>query len=162
VRGELAELQRRLGAEARAVPARQFHVTLAFLGAVPGRELPRLRALAAGLAFEATRLSLDRVGWFPRARVGWIGASTVPPPLLAFRAALNDGLKAAAFRTESRRWQPHVTLYREMRKPFAKLRLNPIDWPVATFGLVVSETRPGGVRYRVLERWEAPGRAISD
>ncbi|MEJ2535207.1 MAG: RNA 2',3'-cyclic phosphodiesterase [Gammaproteobacteria bacterium] len=154
VRTALAEIQRRLGARARAVPPRQFHVTLAFLGSVPRVDVPGLCALAGRTPFAKVTLRFDRIGWFPRAGVGWVGVGEAPAPLRAFRESLNEALRLAGFRAESRSWQPHVTLYRKMRTPFAKLRIDPIDWSVESFALVASETRPEGVRYRVLERWE--------
>ena len=162
VRVALAELQRRLDANARAVPPSQFHVTLAFLGSVRRHEVSRLGALAAHVPFETVTLRLDRLGWFPRVGVGWVGASEPPAALGAFRGAFHEALRGAGFRSDSRAWRPHVTLYRKMRTPFEKLRMNPIDWPVESFALVDSETRPEGARYRVLERWNQRLQRISD
>jgi len=153
VRAAMAAIQERWALSARPVRPELLHVTLAFLGAVDADRVDALARLAAGLEPPAVRLLLDRTGWFPGSKVAWLGAGAPPEALLAFQHSLSAALAAAGWRSEFQLWQPHVTLYRDLRTAPAKLALEPVDWAVRGFTLLASETVPGGVQYRVLASW---------
>jgi 2'-5' RNA ligase len=137
------------------VPPANFHITLAFLGLQDAMRVRLAGRVAAGLTLPPVDLRLDRVGWFPRARVGWLGCDAAPPALVTFQAGLCDELRAAGFGLDERPWTPHLSLYRDMRKPFGKVSLEAIEWPVREFALMRSETFSSGVRYRPIDRWKA-------
>ena len=81
VRQRLSDLQSRLAVNARALPPELFHITLAFLGDVhPGR-IGELEVIANTADFEAVQIDLDRLGYFDKARVGWVGPTRTPGPL---------------------------------------------------------------------------------
>ena len=152
VRGKIAEVQRRLSLPARPVPVENLHITLAFLGNVCADRIPRLASLMDTTTFPACRLVLDRLGIFSGVGVAWLGCSTVPPSLLRFHARLTEGLEAADFRVETRRWKPHVTLYRKLRTPFEKMAFEPVSWNLDGYCLMQSRRGEGGPEYLQLER----------
>lgn len=153
VRAAAAKLQRRLALNARPVPLENFHVTLAFLGELPAACLPDLRGIAGEASFSAGVLRLDRIGWFPRAGVAWLGPDTIPGGLQDFQAALMARLRGGGFRLERRRWAPHLTLYRKLRTPPVTIDFNAITWPVKGFCLMQSTPGDAGPVYRTLARW---------
>lgn len=157
VRRALARVQARLDLPGRAVAATQLHITLAFLGGVALEHLPALSALGGRVSLPAGTLELDQVGCFPRAEVAWVGPARPTPSLLAFQRDLNARLAAGGFRSERRRWAPHVTLYRNLRTPCGNMTIEPVPWRLDGHCLVQSELGQDGPRYRVLQRWPVAG-----
>lgn len=150
---ELAGVQERLAANARRVRAENFHLTLAFLGEQRDDRVALARDLADGLELPPFTLRLDRSGWFSGAEVGWLGPIRPPAPLLCFQSNLSERLRRAEFKLDQRPWEPHVTLYRGLRKPPGKMSLEAVDWPVRSFVLMRSEPMDGGVRYATIDGW---------
>lgn len=157
VRERIAELQRQLiphlPASVRPVPPANFHLTLAFLGAVPAASLPALRSVADRLVPPDADLVLDHLGAFPRARVGWLGASAVDERLVRFQARLAASLDDAGFAPERRAWVPHLTLFRRLRGTLPMQEDLAYPWRVRTFVLLRTVQGRDGVRYRVEEHW---------
>lgn len=137
----------------RAMRRDTIHLTLAFLGDTPAREVQRLRALAAQVDGESFALALDHVGSWKRNRVLWTGPSIVPPALAALAQDLEARLRAAGFALEERAFSPHVTLVRNARAAPAEAPPAPLRWSVASFVLVASERSAAGAHYRVIGRW---------
>jgi len=137
----------------RAVASRNLHMTLAFLGNVPAARLPELQVIAAGLAADSFVLSLDCIGWWRAQRVVWAGTEKCPRDLEMLAAALAGRLQAGGFRTEARRFVPHVTLLRNAGKVPPPEAFQPLIWRPRQFVLVRSEPSSGGVRYRIAGKW---------
>jgi 2'-5' RNA ligase len=153
IRRQLIELQSRLPAQGRRVPPRRLHLTLAFLGEVRLAQLPQLRRIAARFTLPTEPLLLDRLGWFERAGVGWLGCCAVAPAWASFAGDLMSELDAAGFRHEDRPWQPHVTLYRDLRKPFEMIRFEAVQWTAESFCLVLSQHHFMGLGYTRIGTW---------
>ena len=129
-----------------------LHMTLHFLGQVAGVYLNDLRQLGAQVRGDGFRLTLDEIGYWPRPQVLWAGPSAVPDALAALHQRLGAGLRELGFETEQRRYRPHVTLARKVRRRFEWQPLSPVDWSVAELALV--ESRPGTApRYQPIGRW---------
>ncbi len=137
----------------RAMRRDTIHLTLAFLGDTPAREVERLQALAAQLEGERFALVLDHVGSWKRNRVLWTGPSILPPALAALAQDLEARLRVAGFALEERAFSPHVTLVRTARVAPAAAPLTPLRWRVTSFVLVASERSAAGAHYRVIGRW---------
>jgi 2'-5' RNA ligase len=143
--------------------ADQLHITLAFLGNVDEVMAQCAREAAQQANAAPFSLKLDRLGFFARPRVVWLAPATVPAPLQALYQRLNQNLASQCqFEPDRRPFRPHMTLIRKCRKPPPREALAPVDWPVADFALVASETLPEGARYRVLTRWPLTAPAGED
>jgi 2'-5' RNA ligase len=144
----LAELGRR-------IPARNLHVTLAFLGGVEEEKAETVIHAMREARPPACDFTLDRLGYFAQSRIVWAGAGEVPAELAAYQARLNEALARAGLRSEKRAFKLHVSLLREVEKaPAAQLlqtRMR-LPWAVREVALVASELASGGSRYRVLAR----------
>jgi 2'-5' RNA ligase len=139
--------------EGRRVPRDNLHITLVFLGSVAESSRRCVEGVADGIQASPFSLSLDQVGYWPRPRVVWLGASTIPDKLARLEAALSQGIAQCGIEVENRPYAPHMTLLRKVSRPARLGSLDPIEWRVDHFALVESVTNVDGAVYQVLKRW---------
>lgn len=157
VRRGIVERREKLGSVGRKkVPDRNLHLTLAFLGDQPAERLPDIEEAAARPKGASCTLELDRFGWFPGARVIWLGGEA-PAPLARFQAELYQAMRDLGLSLDSRPFAPHVTLFRKAAFRPDLPDPAPLAWPATDFALV--ESRPNEP-YRLLGRW--PLSLVSD
>ena len=135
------------------VPARNFHVTLAFLGDISREQLPAV--LAAGAATAAPRFSfvLDQVQVWPRSNVLVLDAPRTPPALVTLVDHLLFNLLEKQIKLKREVYRPHVTLARSLSRPRPLQKVGPFEWPVNEFALLASSLGAEEAKYTVLERW---------
>ena len=112
VRSRLELLQHLLPLPREVDPA-GFHLTLVFLGEVPGDVLQALDDDLAGLRMPGFDLALSGLGLFGAAhpRAAWAGVA--PSAALGhLQAKLHRAARMAGASPEQRRFRPHVTLDR--------------------------------------------------
>ncbi|NTV09709.1 MAG: RNA 2',3'-cyclic phosphodiesterase [Zoogloea sp.] len=155
VASSLEALGQQVHAEAggRRMRRDTLHLTLAFIGGVPQRDLPRLRSIAADISADSFEFDLDRLGFWNRKGIVWAGCSGQPAGLDELAARLGTGLRAAGFEVEARPFVAHVTLLRNARHETALPEPGLIRWKAADFVLVESLPSPERARYRVVGRW---------
>ena len=137
----------------RPVPPANFHLTLAFLGNVEPARLPDIEAAGDRCQGEPFTITLDRLGFWRRSRILWLGASEVPGPLRALAETLWSSLDACGFERERRTFHPHVTLARRAAPLRRAGTPAPIAWSVDGFSLVESVAGQRGSQYEVLATW---------
>ena len=162
---ELVELRDRAvrdlaGAGPRAVPAGNFHVTLAFLGDLPAERLPLLEDCARSLLprVRPGRIHFREAHCFPDARSRIFALEGEPDEdALHFYRQLCRCIAAAGFPVEHRDFRPHITLVR-LQHSFVPAPRWPLEAShrIRDFCLFESVPRANGVRYRILNRWELP------
>jgi 2'-5' RNA ligase len=99
---------------ARWVPAENYHLTLRFIGEVPGHQAEEIDQALAALRARRFELSFAGVGTFSKAgRVValWIGVER-NPLLDHLQAKVETALQRVGLEPERRRFAPHVTLAR--------------------------------------------------
>lgn len=138
--------------EGRAIDRRDWHVTLAFIGAFPERQIPDLMRRAAEIQVEPFRLSFDRLEFWPRPKVASLTAATVPEELQRLVSSLNALLQDEGVAVEDRIYRPHITVVRNARTfPTERLAQRAMtEW--SGFELVESISGPGGATYRPLKQ----------
>jgi len=136
-----------------AVVPENLHITLAFVGGVSAEQRACMEAAAATIVAPTFTVNFDRLGFWPRPRILWAGASVMPPELTDLVAALNSALTPCGYQPETRPFQAHVTLARKAQRPPEIVTIPPIVWPVDAFCLVESVTGERGSEYRVIGRW---------
>jgi 2'-5' RNA ligase len=143
-----------------------FHLTLQFLGAVPGERLEAVQGAVREAAAAARPLALELrgAGGFPNARrprVAWLGIAGETAPLAALVAELGRRLGPLGFPPEARAWSPHLTVGRArdhggapgLAGAFAESAGAPgIPWRAAELVLYESHLDPGGARHVALLR----------
>ena len=138
--------------EGRMVDRRNWHVTLAFIGAFPAHRAPYLLQRATEIPVTPFRLNFDRLEFWPRPKIATLVAATVPPELQALVDDLNGVIADLGLKPEDRNFRPHITVVRNARN-FQTERLahrETIEW--SSFELVESVQVPGGVEYHPLKQ----------
>lgn len=138
----------------RPVPARNFHITLAFLGDVEPSAQEAVEHEALAVAASPFELRLDELGYFPKPGILWMGPSRVPQALSRLARETDSAARRAGIHPGKRAFQPHLTLARRCRVPPPASSLPP-DFELAFthFTLFESITGKTGVRYQPLASW---------
>jgi 2'-5' RNA ligase len=144
----------------KPVQSANLHVTLAFLGSVPGQGVADLVAVGGRVEYPAVELAFQCLEYWPKPRVVVAVPAPVPPVGRQIVDRLWTGLEALGYEREKRPWQPHLTLVRHVRQapppnfgptlPVTAANGAATGWQLA---LVESSTHPEGVRYRPLATW---------
>jgi len=137
----------------RVSRSENIHLTLAFLGDVAAGQFPVLQQLAGSIVAPAFTLPLERLGCWPDGGIGWLAPDEVPEGLLQLVRQLNEALQRAGFRTEKRRFRPHVTLLRKANKSWRSTLAAPLRWEVDAWVLVASTLDQHGSTYRIVGSW---------
>lgn len=164
VRSALEEVQCRFpSGMGRAVSSDNLHITLVFLGSTPAKRRHCIEEVLAGIEIASFTLRLDRLGYWRKPQVVWAGTDTVPEPLTTLVEMVTAAAAQCGFQLDARPFQPHLTLFRKVRKPPRNLSVvAPIVWRAGSFAMVESITAASGVCYKVLKTWTlAPGAAGS-
>jgi len=150
--GDLAQALRR-DCGGRALPARNIHLTLVFLGNVERSRMARIEEIAAAVTAPSFELNVDRVEYWRHNRIVWAGVEHSPEALAALVARLAQPLTSEGFRFDERPYVPHITLLRDARRPPPAAAVPAVAWPVARFALVESAPRERGRVYEVVREW---------
>jgi len=109
----------------------QLHLTLKFLGGVPGERLAGLAAALdrAGAGIAPFQLALEGVGCFPHAknpRVVWVGIQGELHSLRKLQAQIEHETQPCGDHTEERPFRPHLTSVAS--RPLEKRRAKWASW----------------------------------
>jgi len=163
---KLVDLLRPVAGEVKWVAPENLHWTLHFLGDVDEVEIPAVcRAVSSVVTgFEAFELQVRGAGAFPsadRPRTLWLGAGTGSQAIIDLQKAIERKLRQLGYRSEERRFVPHITLGRAGRRsrPVSLVReladLGEYDGGsmlVEEVTLYASRLSQGGPTYEVLAR----------
>lgn len=140
------------GAGRRVVPE-NIHLTLAFLGSVEASFRECAEQVAAAIRAEPFTLMFERMGYWPKPGILWVGPSQTPQPLLHLVQNLNAGLAGCGYEAEKRPYAAHLTLARKARPHGDIHSLESRAWEINQFHLVQSHTHADGARYEILRSW---------
>ena len=146
----------------RPVPEANLHLTLAFLGAVPGGRVPQLCTIAGHVAAAFPRaavplvLTLRGLAHWEQSQVLAVlvheaarGAS--PGSARALAGALSSEAAAAGFDPDLKPFRAHVTVARKVAHAPRASAPRPVAWSFTQFALVESRTLAEGPVYSVVE-----------
>lgn len=146
---------------ARWVPPANQHLTLKFLGWVPGDRAAEVEKTCRMVAssHQPSELSLTRLGAFPsegRVRVLWMGVDDPKGLLGAIANDLDAAFEPLGFPSEGRSYTPHLTLARFKMPVPLKGGFPTVEAPadgtfdVSDLKLFRSHLSPKGARYEVI------------
>jgi 2'-5' RNA ligase len=155
----------------RPVNPESLHITLAFLGWLPEKEIPRLAEIVGTSQAPAPSIQLgDPVSRPERGRPRLFALPAESPATIALQRALEEKLVVAhLFEPEKRPFWPHVTVARVRREERGSKRparvnrfpdelpkglLQPFDGVRLT--LYLSQIKPQGAQYTPLAQVELP------
>ncbi len=145
--------------DGQAVPPGNLHVTLAFLGSVPGETFARLVEIGGLVDRHRVDLDFQLLEFWPKPKVLVAMPARIPVEGIEIVDRLWQRIEPLGIARESRPWRPHLTVVRRVRRPPPDgLRISvgppatagPARWGMA---LVESTTHPSGARYRPLAEW---------
>jgi 2'-5' RNA ligase len=139
----------------RRVAQSNLHITLHYLGNTTVAQKTCFIRQARRVVMQPFVLQLNRLGFFPRASVSWIAPREVPVALKNLHHNLAAEITQCRFNIEKCVYHPHVTMARKLRLSRAPIALRKVLWRVDDFVLAQSVSTPGGVEYRVVERFAA-------
>ncbi len=161
----------------RPVAPRSLHVTLAFLGHMPEKEIERIAAVVGENAGPAPWLELrDPEPRPPRGRARVYALPALSPGTEALQAGVARGLEEAGFyKPEKRPFWPHVTVARVRPEARGSRRPAVVSRPPGKLPeqltearicrrmtLYRSELKPTGAQYVPLAQVELPGQGGSE
>lgn len=141
----------------RVVDPANLHLTLAFLHNVENTLLPCISEAAQRACTDPFSITLERIGWWRRAGILWIGPPDTHARLNDLEGKLWQELGDCGFIPERRRFTPHVTLARKVTRAPGVQTLSPIHWPVSSIVLVESVTGRSQSTYHVIGTWPLRG-----
>jgi RNA 2',3'-cyclic 3'-phosphodiesterase len=166
VRENLADLLkafRGVSPQTRWVRPENLHVTLKFIGEVPGTKLATVHSALAGVRSEQhVTLDFRGLGFFPNEkhpRVFWAGIEA-SPNLETLAVDIDKATEKLGITREQRPFSPHLTLARfEPPLLWEKLRAAIQENAARDFGslrtsqfqLIESKLKPSGAEYTTLE-----------
>lgn len=142
----------------------QLHVTLRFLGDVPGNKFEPMTDRLADVRVEPFLLPVEGVGTFPPnrpPRVLWVGTGSGHPRLFQLRQRIDDAVLASGLDIDVRTFHPHVTIARcgeDLSPAFPQWLSRHKDYAappfrVDSFDLYSSELRPSGAVHTLKKRF---------
>lgn len=137
----------------RPLEPENLHLTLAFPGSVNSEIQSCLEQAAESIQVAPFNIQLNHFGYWKHPRVVWYGPDTIPEELFCLAAELEGAMRDCGLTSEPRPYRPHVTLLRKAQGE-PEVVAPEMVWRVEDFVLVVSESSPQGVRYRVIRRWD--------
>ena len=145
-----------------------LHLTLAFLGECDGKQTSAAKSVLAAASFEPFDIAVDCVGRFPGApakpaswggrRDGgdiWWAGLRESKPLIALQGDLTEKLIASGFLLNKRRYNPHITLGREVKTSSMPESIEPFGETVTSIDLMKSERINGKLTYTAIYTKEA-------
>lgn len=149
---------RQLSCDGRPVPPANFHITLAFVGALGDSAIDRLcRSVDEWPARDTVRsaaLALDRTGFWPKPGIYWLGPGAWPDHLDRLAQKLGSLASAAGAKRDRNPFLPHITLFRHcIAAPPAPVAAPSIPLEYRQFALFESRQGRQGVSYHVLQDW---------
>jgi len=120
--GRLIQRLRVSNAKVKWVPQEQLHWTLKFLGEIDLNEVPEICAAMSAAVGELAPFDVEALGAgaFPDVRsprTVWIGMGRGSEETIDLHGAIERSLAKLGYRTEGRRFRPHLTIGRVRNSP---------------------------------------------
>ncbi len=147
----------RLGGDARFAPRENYHLTLAFVGAVDECDLAVLQQIGSAQRGAACTIRFDAYDYWPEPRVV-VALAREPPAALArlwtrlHQDLMNCQAVLSGLRTHAA-LRAHITLARKVAQAPVLQAMSPICWHARSFSLVRSDPRSTHSAYTVVDTW---------
>jgi len=134
-----------------------LHLTLHYIGFVSEESLACLSRALQKVSSAPFKMGLDRLGYFKRPKVLWLGCKETPTGYTELLKQLAEKIAHCGFEMEEETNRPHITLRRKVSRPKEVTNIQTIKWKVEQFVLVESVSSKRGVSYRVVESYPLMG-----
>jgi len=131
-----------------------LHLTLAFIGEVNPAKADKIKTIIDTIAFAPFDATIDRLGTFSRGTLWWAGLRE-DKPLMDLQREVEHKLALCGFEQDGRKFNPHITLGREVATDTKPWRINPFGETVTGIDLMKSERLGGKLTYTAIYTKEA-------
>ncbi len=146
------------------VPRERLHLTLKFIGDIPGQFQEEVEAALETIAVHAFLLPIEGLGSFPpigKAHAVWAGVGGGHPRLFQLQKRIEDTLFGIGIEPEKRIYHPHITIARvnqaadETVRQFIKRHpdFGAAPFKVEAFHLIHSAVEDGRRVYHMERSW---------
>jgi 2'-5' RNA ligase len=146
-----------LSGDARFAPPENYHLTLAFVGAVDRFELAVLQQIGRVQQGAACTIRFDAYDYWPDPRVVLALAREPPPALTLLWTRLRQDLTRQQSILPGLRLnsvlRAHITLARKVVQAPVLQAMSPISWNARSFSLVRSDPSSTHSVYTVIDTW---------
>jgi len=128
-----------------------LHLTLVFLGECDGSKTTATKAAMDSVSYDPFRVLIERVGRFTRngGDIWWAGVRECKP-LQDLQTNLSDKLIAAGIKLDQRKYNPHITLGREVLTNVVPWQIKPFGETISSIELMKSERISGKLIYTAI------------
>ena len=141
-------------AQPRAIPPKNFHITLCFLGQVEHSNLDELIERLDDIICEPITLQLDTTGYWQTPKIVFAAPTSPPDTIKALAKQTRKAARSANIEVENRPYRPHVTLVRKANSTLPPPLFTPdITCNFDKFHLFESVSTPSGVTYPIRHSW---------
>lgn len=138
-----------------AVPAANYHITLAFLGDINPRQHEVIVDELSQIQLPPFTLTLDTTGVWDGPKVLFAAPTTPPNELKALARSVRKAARVAKISLQKQDYCPHVTLVRKATSALPPPLLSPeLTLSFTRFHLFESMSGNGGVHYPIRASWE--------
>jgi 2'-5' RNA ligase len=134
----------------RVTPARNFHITLAFLGSVPEPRVVDAMTCVTTIVIAPFELTLGSLNWWERQELLCLEPHAGVGALVELVTRLQRELRGKGFALEHRPFHPHLTLARDVRREHAFKPIRELRWQVHRMELVASQNVATASVYTIL------------
>ena len=155
---------------ARWVDVENYHLTLAFLGAVAEDAMGSVRSAADNVSaaclsnseLGVLEVTLDQINFWHKPQILCATASRESPLAIELAETLKRHLINAGFTPDLKTFRAHVTLARKVARVKVPPHVEAVRVAFRDFSLVESRSGPGGSIYSVIDSWPLCARALSN
>ena len=135
--------------------AENLHLTLVFIGECDPKKLNKVKAVLDTVKFKPFEALIERIGTFSRGRLWWAGLREVKP-LMDLQHEIEHKLALCGFEMDGRKYNPHITLGREVVTDSTPWRIEPFGETVTSVELMKSERINGKLTYTAIHSLSYP------
>ncbi|GHV31951.1 RNA 2',3'-cyclic phosphodiesterase [Synergistales bacterium] len=126
-----------------------LHLTLAFIGECSPKKIEKIEAIMDTVTFDPFEATIDRLGTFSRGTLWWAGLRE-DKPLMLLQREITHKLALCGFEMDGRKYNPHITLGREIDTDYALSKIEPFGETISAFELMKSELIGGRLTYTAI------------
>jgi RNA 2',3'-cyclic 3'-phosphodiesterase len=148
-------------ANGHPVPVENYHLTLAFLGAVADDAMASVRTAAENVSAACLsnsesavlEVTLDQINFWHKPQILCATASRESPLAIELAETLKRHLINAGFAPDLKTFRAHVTLARKVARVKVAPHVESVRIAFRDFSLVESRSGPAGSIYSVIDSW---------
>ena len=126
-----------------------LHLTLVFIGECSLKKLDRITTILETVEFSPFEATIEKLGTFSRGTLWWAGLRE-EKRLMDLQREIEHKFALCGFEMDGRKYNPHITLGREVITDVEPWTIEPFSETVASIELMKSERIDGKLMYTAI------------